>query len=219
MNKRESFTFIDLFSGIGGFHKGATKYGGELLGFSEIEKSAIEYYCKNFNISETENLGDITKIDNLQEHDLLCAGVPCQSWSIAGRKRGFDDDRGQLWNDTIYLLNKSRPKAFIFENVKGLVQPRNKEAFQYILDRIKEAGYYVSFYWMGAMIGRFVGAGLLSKLNPNKTLGVAALMNILLLLVSVFSTGYVSMISIVAIGLFNSIMLVSRHEKPKDIQK
>lgn len=50
----------------------------------------------------------------------MTAGVPCQSWSIAGKNLGFDDDRGQLWNDTLYLLNKVRPKAFIFENVKGL---------------------------------------------------------------------------------------------------
>lgn len=71
---------------------------------------------------------------------------------------------------------------------------------------IKEAGYYVAFYWMGAMIGRFIGAGLLAKLNPNKILGFAALMNILLLLTSVLTSGTVSMVAVVAIGLFNSIM-------------
>ncbi|MEK7724549.1 MAG: DNA (cytosine-5-)-methyltransferase, partial [Acidobacteriota bacterium] len=78
--------------------------------------------------------------------DLLVGGVPCQSWSIAGKNLGFDDDRGQLWNDTIYLLNQSKPKAFIFENVKGLVDPRNKVALNYILERIKEAGYYANYY-------------------------------------------------------------------------
>jgi len=139
------FSFIDLFAGIGGFHLGITRHGGKSIGFSEIDKNAIEHYCLNYNIAESKNFGDITKIDNLPKHDLLTAGVPCQSWSIAGRKRGFDDDRGQLWNDTIYLLNKSRPKAFIFENVKGLVDPRNKDAFKYILDRIKEAKYHATF--------------------------------------------------------------------------
>jgi DNA (cytosine-5)-methyltransferase 1 len=76
----------------------------------------------------------------------LTAGVPCQSWSIAGHNLGFDDDRGQLWNDTLFLLNQSRPKAFIFENVKGLVDPRNQQALNFILDRIKDAGYFAKHF-------------------------------------------------------------------------
>jgi DNA (cytosine-5)-methyltransferase 1 len=83
----------------------------------------------------------LPKLDGLPKHDLLTGGVPCQSWSIAGRNLGFDDDRGQLWNDAIFLLNKSRPKAFIFENVKGLADPRNRGALEHILLRIAEAGY------------------------------------------------------------------------------
>jgi DNA (cytosine-5)-methyltransferase 1 len=140
------FTFIDLFSGIGGFRMALENNGGECLHFSEISKDAIEAYCKNSNEPIEKNLGDITKIKELPKHNLLTAGVPCQSWSIAGRNLGFDDDRGQLWNDTIYLLNQSKPNAFIFENVKGLVDPRNKKALNYILQRIKEAGYHANFY-------------------------------------------------------------------------
>jgi DNA (cytosine-5)-methyltransferase 1 len=142
----EKFTFIDLFSGIGGFKIALEKNGGKSVGFSEINKDAIEFYCKNFHESELNNFGDITKIQELPEHDLLTAGVPCQSWSIAGRNLGFSDDRGQLWNDTIYLLEKSKPKSFIFENVKGLVDPRNKESLLYILNRIKDAGYFANYY-------------------------------------------------------------------------
>jgi DNA (cytosine-5)-methyltransferase 1 len=140
------FKFIDLFAGIGGFKMALSKNGGTCVGFSEISKDAIKYYCENFDISESLNLGSITKIENLPKHDLLTAGVPCQSWSIAGKNLGFDDDRGQLWNDTIFLLNQSKPKAFIFENVKGLVDPRNKKALNYILERIKEAGYYADYH-------------------------------------------------------------------------
>lgn len=142
----EKFTFIDLFAGIGGFRMALEQNGGKCIGFSEINNDAIEYYCRNYNEDKTENFGDITKIKSLPNHDILVGGVPCQSWSIAGRNLGFDDDRGQLWNDTIYLLNQSRPKAFIFENVKGLVDPRNKEALQYILNRIKEAGYFADYF-------------------------------------------------------------------------
>lgn len=144
--ENSKFTFIDLFSGIGGFRMALENNGGECLHFSEISKDAIDTYCKNSNEPIKKNLGDITKIKELPKHNLLTAGVPCQSWSIAGRNLGFDDDRGQLWNDTIFLLNQSRPDAFIFENVKGLVDPRNKKALTYILDRIKEAGYFANYY-------------------------------------------------------------------------
>jgi DNA (cytosine-5)-methyltransferase 1 len=141
-----NFTFIDLFAGIGGFKMALSNNGGHCIGFSEIAKDAINTYCDNFCIEPSFNLGDITKIKELPSHDLLTAGVPCQSWSIAGKNLGFDDDRGQLWNDTIYLLQQSKPKAFIFENVKGLVDPRNKNALSYILERIKQIGYHASYF-------------------------------------------------------------------------
>ena len=143
---RPAFTFIDLFSGIGGFRMALENNGGECLHFSEISTDAVTAYCANSNEPIEKNLGDITKIKELPQHNILTAGVPCQSWSIAGRNLGFDDDRGQLWNDTIFLLNQSKPDAFIFENVKGLVDPRNKKALSYILERIKEAGYFANYY-------------------------------------------------------------------------
>lgn len=144
------FTFVDLFAGIGGFHIAAESMGGKSVGFSEIAKDAIDAYCENYNESPSHNFGDITKLKSLPKHDFMTAGVPCQSWSIAGKKLGFDDDRGQLWNDTIYLLNKVRPKAFIFENVKGLADPRNAKALKYILDRIREAGYFANIFLLNA---------------------------------------------------------------------
>jgi DNA (cytosine-5)-methyltransferase 1 len=76
----------------------------------------------------------------------VTAGVPCQSWSIAGRNLGFDDDRGQLWNDAIFLLKNSRPRTFIFENVKGLADPRNASALRHIHERIRDAGYFAKHY-------------------------------------------------------------------------
>lgn len=144
------FSFIDLFAGIGGFRLALESVGGRCLGFSEIAPDAINTYCANFNESEDGNFGDITKIKDLPCHDFMTAGVPCQSWSIAGKNLGFDDDRGQLWNDTLYLLNKVRPKAFIFENVKGLSDPRNQKALDYILSRIKQAGYHAQKFVLNA---------------------------------------------------------------------
>jgi DNA (cytosine-5)-methyltransferase 1 len=113
------FSFLDLFAGIGGFRIALENNGGHCLGFSEVDNDAIASYCENFGEDDSSNFGDITKIKALPFHDLLTAGVPCQSWSIAGKNLGFDDDRGQLWNDTIYLLQQAKPKAFIFENVKA----------------------------------------------------------------------------------------------------
>jgi len=146
IKQNDKFTFIDLFSGIGGFKMALSNYGGNCKGYSEIDRDAIETYCENFNEKRDNDFGNITKIAELPNHDSLTAGVPCQSWLIAGKNLGFDDDKGQLWNDTIYLLKQSQPKAFIFENVKGLVDPRNKKALTYILERIKEAGYHANFH-------------------------------------------------------------------------
>lgn len=145
-----NFSFIDLFAGIGGFRLALQSVGGTCLGFSEIAPDAIKAYCANFEEEEEANLGDITQLKDLPQHDFMTAGVPCQSWSIAGKNLGFDDDRGQLWNDTLYLLNKVRPKAFIFENVKGLSDPRNHEALEYIMRRIGEAGYHARKYVLNA---------------------------------------------------------------------
>ena len=138
-----SHTFIDLFAGIGGFRMASESLGGTCIGFSEINKDAISTYLQNYG--ETRNFGDIKSIESIPSCDILTAGVPCQSWSVAGKRLGFKDDRGQLWNDTIYLLNESRPKSFVFENVKGLIDPINREAFNYIINRIRESGYFVKY--------------------------------------------------------------------------
>lgn len=144
--KNTDFSFIDLFAGIGGFRLALSNLGGHCLNFSEIDNDAIQIYCQNFNENPSLNLFDITQIKQLPQADILTAGVPCQSWSIAGKNLGFNDDRGQLWNDTLYLLNQSQPKAFIFENVKGLADPRNQDALHYILKRIQQAGYFAKHF-------------------------------------------------------------------------
>lgn len=148
--KESKFSFIDLFAGIGGFRLALESVGGECVGFSEIAPDAISSYCANYGESPSSNLGDITKLDTLPHHDFMTAGVPCQSWSIAGKNLGFDDSRGQLWNDALYLLKASLPKAFIFENVKGLADPRNRNALEFILNQIKASGYHAAYYLLNA---------------------------------------------------------------------
>lgn len=138
----EKFTFVDLFSGIGGFRIALEDLGGKCLGYSEIDPDAIEVYQRNFinylNPNEP-NFGNITHLGKLPletEIDLIVGGVPCQPWSIAGKIKGFEDARGQLWFDAIRVVEENQPKAFIFENVKGLIEPRHQSSFEVILKKI-----------------------------------------------------------------------------------
>lgn len=144
---KPKFTFIDLFAGIGGFRIALEELGGECLAFSEIDKQAISTYKSNFidpMYDKEKELGDITKVKKLPFNiDLVVGGVPCQSWSVAGNMKGFDDPRGKLWEDAIRIVYENQPKAFIFENVKGLKDPRNKKNLDLILVRLNEAGYNV----------------------------------------------------------------------------
>lgn len=142
------FTFIDLFSGIGGFRIALESLGGKCVGSSEIASPAIKVYHDNW--SDNDNFGDITKIDSLPAHDIMVGGVPCQSWSIAGKMKGFEDPRGQLWGDVIRLLNKNQPKAFIFENVKGLADPRNTVEREFLIEQMNLSGYDVRYKLLNA---------------------------------------------------------------------
>ena len=137
------FKFIDLFSGIGGFRIPLEKLGGNCVAYSEIDKHAIDVYRKNFNTNNETFLGDITKVKKTPNADLIVGGVPCQAWSVAGKKKGFDDPRGKLWKDTIRLIRINKPKTFIFENVKGLYDPRNKSSLDLIIKEFKKCGYDV----------------------------------------------------------------------------
>ena len=145
-----TFSFIDLFSGIGGFRIALEQLGGKCIAFSEIDKNALNTYKQNFNTLEEIELGDITKVKKLPYADLIVGGVPCQAWSIAGKNLGFDDDRGKLWFDAIQTVKKVKPKAFIFENVKGLQDPRNLSALNLIISELSKLNYKVKYQVLNA---------------------------------------------------------------------
>lgn len=149
-SNNEQITFIDLFAGIGGFRVPLEELGCKNVGFSEIDKTAIEVYKNNFDVKPGEYLGDIKQITNYPTADIVTGGVPCQSWSVAGKKHGFDDPRGALWFDTIRFVENVKPKAFIFENVKGLADPRNKENLLLIIKSFEEIGYKVQYKVLNA---------------------------------------------------------------------
>ena len=132
---------VELFAGVGGFRLGLPDY--ECVAYSEINKHAKKVYTENFG--EGVNLGDITKVRQLPPCDIVVGGVPCQPWSIAGKRLGFKDPRGKLWFDVIRLVRKSRPEAFIFENVFGLLQKTHIESFKWILKQFSDMGYHVSY--------------------------------------------------------------------------
>ena len=142
--KNQNFTFIDLFSGVGGFRIPLEKLGGKCLAYSEIDKHAIDVYKNNFDTENEIFLGDITKVKSTPKADLIVGGVPCQAWSVAGKKKGFDDPRGKLWEDTIRVVKKNKPKVFIFENVKGLYDPRNKDSLNLIISEFRKCNYEVN---------------------------------------------------------------------------
>ncbi len=146
---KPKFSFVDLFSGIGGFRIPLEDLGGQCLAYSEIDKNALEVYRQNFITyvnSDEIYLGNIINLDQLAFNvDLMVGGVPCQPWSIAGKSQGFKDNRGQLWFEVIRLIKLNRPKAFIFENVKGLTEPRNQDNLDFIIKNLTNIGYYVKY--------------------------------------------------------------------------
>ena len=153
-NKHSSgseYKFIDLFAGIGGFHLALSSLGSECVFASEKDIHARETYKANFDTENFEFNDDIRKVspDQVPDHDILCAGFPCQPFSQAGLKKGFQDghdsERGNLFFCILDILEAKRPKAFILENVRHLVKHDDGNTFKIIQDLLKKAGYTV--YW------------------------------------------------------------------------
>lgn len=140
------FRVFSTFTGIGGFEIGIQnasvgRLNTELVGYSEIDKYAVKVFDHHFK--GVKNYGDITKIDAeaLPDFDVLVGGFPCQAFSIAGRRNGFDDTRGTLFFDLARILRAKQPRLFVFENVKGLLSHDGGRTFSTIITTIDELGY------------------------------------------------------------------------------
>ena len=108
--EQKKFKFIDLFSGIGGFHQALEQFGGECVFASDIDKYAIETYMENYKIDANINIRDI-KAEDIPKHDVLCAGFPCQTFSKAGKQKGFKDEtKGTLFFEIERILNYHKTK-------------------------------------------------------------------------------------------------------------
>ena len=112
----KKFKFIDLFAGIGGFHQAMVQLGGKCVYASEIDKFCIERYKENYGMDADH---DITKInpEDIPDHDVLCGGFPCQAFSKAGKRKGFEETRGTLFFYIEKILRAKKPKYIILENV------------------------------------------------------------------------------------------------------
>jgi len=137
---KKEFNFIDLFAGIGGIRIAFESVGGKCVFSSEMDIYAQRTYQTNFG---EEPYGDITKINPLDipNFDVLCAGFPCQPFSQAGYKLGFEDTRGTLFFNIAEILKEKQPKAFFLENVRGLLKHGEGRTFQVIESVIKGLGY------------------------------------------------------------------------------
>ena len=140
MNKINKFKFIDLFAGIGGMRIPFDELGGECVFTSEIDKFAQKTYEANF---DEIPFGDIKSIEisDIPKHDLLLGGFPCQAFSHAGLKKGFNDTRGTLFFNIASILEFHKPKAFLLENVKGLKSHDKGHTFKTIIGTLNEIGY------------------------------------------------------------------------------
>ncbi len=142
--------FIDLFAGVGGFHY-AFKDGANCVFASEWDKNARQTYLENWgeDLQKEDAVfaGDITKVNysQLPSFDILCGGFPCQAFSIAGKKLGFNDTRGTLFFNILEIIKEKSPRVVFLENVKNLTSHDSGKTFQVILASLEELGYSVHY--------------------------------------------------------------------------
>lgn len=145
-NELSKYKYIDLFCGIGGFHIALSSFGAECVFASDIDKNSQDIYEKNFGIRPH---GDIKKIEcnDIPKHDILCAGFPCQPFSISGNQQGFNDEtgNGRLFFEIIRIAKFHEPKIILLENVRNLEYHDNGKTLDTIKNELDSIGYYV-FY-------------------------------------------------------------------------
>lgn len=133
--------YVSLFAGIGGFDLALNRLGHKCVYANEWDKYAAQTYEKNFG--KKPDTEDITTVNakRIPNHDLLVGGFPCQSFSIAGHRKGFDDTRGTLFFDIARILKEKHPRLCLLENVKGLLSHNDGGTFKTIIATLDELGY------------------------------------------------------------------------------
>jgi DNA (cytosine-5)-methyltransferase 1 len=141
-----SFKFIDLFAGIGGFHAALSGYGGKCVYGVEIDSNAAKVYEKNWGLKVHGDINSDVTDDavNIPEHDVLCAGFPCQPFSKSGAQRGMEETRGTLYWSILKIIRERRPALVVLENVRNLAGPRHAHEWQVIIETLRQEKYRVS---------------------------------------------------------------------------
>ncbi|ELA09136.1 DNA-cytosine methyltransferase [Moraxella macacae 0408225] len=141
--------FIDLFAGIGGFHTALASFGAKCVFACEWDMHASKTYHANYGILP---FGDITKIDEaaIPAHHILCAGFPCQAFSISGKQQGFDDVRGTLFFEIARIVKHHQPKLILLENVKNFIKHNNQNTLKTVLKILDELNYQVFYQVLNA---------------------------------------------------------------------
>ncbi|WP_439241011.1 DNA cytosine methyltransferase [Lonepinella sp. BR2474] len=150
--------FIDLFSGIGGFHYALHNQGGVCVFAAEWNKQCRETYQENFKeispelFNNNHFASDVTLVDpnSIPEHDILCAGFPCQPFSISGKQQGFNDTRGTLFFNVLEIIQSKHPKVIFLENVKHLVHHDNGRTLKVIVQSLEKLDYQVAWKVLNA---------------------------------------------------------------------
>ncbi|EMB4861289.1 DNA (cytosine-5-)-methyltransferase [Pseudomonas aeruginosa] len=140
----KKFKFIDLFAGLGGFHIAAKNLGGHCVFASEIDQILRENYHKNFGIPPHGDINNV-EIEDIPEHDLLCAGFPCQPFSKAGSQRGWEDaTRGTLFFVIAKIIEQKKPSIVILENVANFIKHDNGNTYRQVILTLEQLGYEAS---------------------------------------------------------------------------
>ena len=141
--------FIDLFAGLGGFRLALESYGMKCVYTSEWDKPAQDVYEKNFGDRPD---GDITKVNekDIPEHDIICAGFPCQAFSISGKRQGFNDTRGTLFFDVARIAKYHKPKILFLENVRNFAQHDKGKTLSVVKQTLEDIGYNVFYKVLNA---------------------------------------------------------------------
>ena len=144
---KQTYTFIDLFAGLGGFHLALQQLGCKCVFASELKEDLRKLYQLNFpELDEKYLKGDITMVDvnDIPSHDILCGGFPCQPFSQAGKRLGFQDEgRGDLFFKICEIIQHHRPRYIFLENVSNLKGHDNGDTWRVIKRELEKLGYYV----------------------------------------------------------------------------
>lgn len=158
LKTNKKISFIDLFAGIGGFHLALHNKGAECIFASEWDKKCRETYKDNFYeispelFKQNKFHGDITllNIHDIPPHDILCAGFPCQPFSISGKQKGFEDTRGTLFFNILEIIKEREPNVVFLENVKHLVHHDNGNTLRVIIEKLTNLNYKVQWSILNA---------------------------------------------------------------------